>query len=153
MTSSLDEREAEYYDSLKHAKRGGCIGAILLLIFVPLICYVIVTFTDSGKGVWANGVMTYTYYGIPITPQTYGFAQLAEYGCELDKTKPANYKDEHEQVAERYEANHDLYRENWETLNKLNWSTDFTSRPRISLKLLTRQKSPFACKESNLKFL
>ena len=129
MNSSLDDREAEYNESIKHAKRGGCIGAILLLIFVPLFCYAIINFTSSGKGVWANGVMMYTYYGIPATPYTYGFADLAEYGCTLDKTKPANYKAEHEQVAERYQANHDLYRENWNLLNKLKWSTDFYESP------------------------
>ena len=52
---NVQDREAEYQESLKHGKRGGCIAVILLLIFVPLICYAIVTFTASGKGVWANG--------------------------------------------------------------------------------------------------
>ena len=88
MNSSLSDREAEYQESIKHAKRGGCIAAVLLLILVPLFCYVIVNFTSSGKGVWANGVMMYTYYGIPAIPYTYGFADLAKYGCTLDKTKP-----------------------------------------------------------------
>jgi len=129
MSFSLEDRETEYQQSLKHARRGGCIAVFLLLLIVPPLCYVIVTFTDSGKGVWANGVMMYTYYGIPVVPYTYGLGDLAKYGCELDKTKPANYNDEHEQVAERYEANYDLYRDGWNTLKTLKWNTDFYESP------------------------
>ena len=124
-----DDEQKRIAEENKHAKSGGCIGAILALIIVPLICYVLMTFTTGGQVVQSHAVLLYTYYGIPIGSFLPGLPGLTQQSCDLDRTKPANYKQQQAELAETYKQYADLYRQHHAALVKLKRDTTIHEAP------------------------
>jgi hypothetical protein len=112
--SFYDDEQKRLEEEAKHAKSGGCIAIVLLLIFVPPLCYALMTYTSGGQALQTHGVLTYTYYGVPgIAP---GLKDLALQSCELDRAKPAGYQQQQADLAETYKEYAAMYRENYATL-------------------------------------
>jgi len=123
--SFFDDEQQRLKEESKHAKTGGCIAAILLLIIVPCLCWILAAYTNGGRVIVAHATLLYAYNGLPLTAQTAGIPQIAQMACALDRTKPANYRRQQERLAELYESKVKLYQQQWNILKKAKQDTSF----------------------------
>lgn len=127
--SFYDDEQKRLEEEAKHAKSGGCIAVVLLLIFVPPICYALLTFTSGGQALQSHATLLYTYYGIPIGNIAPGLRAMALQSCDLDRTKPAGYQQQQAQMAETYREYATMYRENYAKLVSLGQDTSIYDPP------------------------
>lgn len=127
--SFYDDEQKRLEEEAKHAKTGGCIATLLLLIIVPPICYALMTFTSGGQALQSHAIVLYTYYGIPVGNIAPGLKDLALQSCELDRTKPAGYQQQQAEMAQTYKEYATRYRENYAALVKLGQDTSIYEPP------------------------
>ena len=112
--SFFDDEQKRLAEEEKHARTGGCIALVLVVLLLPLICWTFLSFTNGGQIMRAHATMLYTYRGFDgILP---GIPALAKEACELDQTQPADYRQQHEALAEKYETYADQYHSSWQRL-------------------------------------
>lgn len=123
----FDDEQKRIAEEAKHAKTGGCIALVLLVVLVPPICYLLTTFTSGGQALKSHGILLYTYYGVPaISP---GLKDLALQSCELDRTKPEGYQQRQAEMGETYREYATMYRENYANLVRLGQNTGIHEPP------------------------
>ena len=125
--SFFDDEQKRLADEEKHARTGGCIALVLVVLLLPPVCWAFLTFTNGGHIISAHATMLYTYRGLDgILP---GIPALAKEACELDRTQPADYRQRHEDLAERYEAFAARYHSSWQRLTDLERDTSWHTPP------------------------
>ncbi|GAB4460573.1 MAG: hypothetical protein Kow0031_40050 [Anaerolineae bacterium] len=125
--SFYDDEQKRLAEEAKHAKTGGCIAAVLLLILVPPICYGVMNYTGGGRALQSHTVLVYTFYGVPgVIP---GMRDMALQSCELDRTKPAGYQQQQAEMAETYREYATQYRENYAALVSAGQDTSIHEPP------------------------
>ena len=131
MTVFLNDNERLDKEDAIHTRRGSCLALFLLLLLVPPLCWVVLTFTTPGQFTVAYGALYYAYSGIPIpnVPMLAGMPDLAKQSCALDRTKPAGYQASQEELKELYAGKSQLYREQWAVLVKLKQDTSWFEPP------------------------
>jgi hypothetical protein len=127
MSWMLEDHEKQIAEENRHARIGGCVALLLLLVGGPLVCWAIGTYTTGGQIVQAHALSYYALNGLPLGTLTPGLTGIARQSCDLDRAQPqpANLQDEQEQLAARYEAQFATYRQNYNRLERLGQDTSF----------------------------
>jgi hypothetical protein len=123
----FDDEHKRLAEEEKHARAGGWIALVLVILFGPPVCWLFVTYTNGGQILGAHVTMFYTYRGLDgILP---GIPALAKEACELDRTQPPDYRQQHEELAERYEAYAEQYHSSWQRLTDMKRDTSWHPPP------------------------
>jgi hypothetical protein len=119
--SFFDDEQKRLTEERKHAKRGGCIGAILLVVLIGPLCWALFTFTSGGQALASYAAIIYAYYGLPVHRVTAGLPDTARWGCDLDRAnpRPADYVQQQEYLQSHYESNAETYRKHYQKLVRL----------------------------------
>ena len=121
--SFFDDEQKRIAEEDRHARTGGCIALVLLVVIVPPVCWAILTFTTGGNILTAHATMLYTYYGVDgILP---GIPALAERTCALDREQPADYRERRDELAQKYEDYAARYHNSWQLLTDLERDTSW----------------------------
>lgn len=129
--SFYEDEQARIAEENRHARTGGCIAAILLLLLVPPVCYGLLTFTSGGQALASHAVLYYTYNGLPLAGLTPGLPQLAQQSCALDRNQPANYREQQAALTETYQEYVERYRAHYLRLVELDREIDFHPNPAL----------------------
>lgn len=125
--SFFDDEQKRIAEEEKHARTGGCIALVLLVIILPPVCWAFLTLTTGGQTLAAHATMLYTYHGVDgILP---GIPALANQACDLDRAQPADYRQQQEELAEKYEAYAAQYHSSWQLLTDLDRDTSWHTPP------------------------
>lgn len=129
MSYMLDDKEKMIAEEDRHARIGGCIGFVVALIAVPLICWALGTTTTGGRIVTAHGVLFYSYNGLPLLEYTVGIPEIARQSCELEQTRPANLESKQAQLSAKYAGRVDAYNRYYNVLVGLRQDTSWHQEP------------------------
>lgn len=129
MSYMLDDKEKMIAEENRHARIGGCIGFVIALIAIPLICWGLGTYTSGGRIVTAHAVLFYSYNGIPPLEFTAGIPEIAQQSCKLEQTHPANLEAAQAQLSARYAGRVEAYNRYYNVLVGLRQDTSWHQEP------------------------
>lgn len=125
----FDDKEKMAAEEDRHARIGGCIAFVIALAVVPLICWVLSTYTSGGRIVTAHAVLFYSYNGIPPLALTAGIPEIAQQSCKLEQTQPANLEAAQAQLTARYASRISAYNHYFSVLTGLQQDTSWHQDP------------------------
>jgi hypothetical protein len=119
MTYYQDEQEIKLKEDTSHARRGCCLGLIVIPPILLCICWAVLTFTPNGQVALAWAVLYMTHDGLPIHDVAQGFPGLARLSCQLDRQdpRPANYQQLQDNLDQLYSQMVQAYGDAWYELN------------------------------------
>ena len=125
--SFFDDEQKRLAEEEKHARTGGCIALVLVVLLLPPVCWAFFTYTNGGQILGAHATMLYTYRGLDgILP---GIPAVAREACALDRVQPPDYRQQHQDLAERYETYAAQYHSSWQRLTDMKRDTSWHIPP------------------------